>query len=193
MAVMAWARASAWALFLALGAGCGGAGGSGEGAAPLVAGDGAVIEERALLSRARFTVLVFYSPDCHCLTAHEARLRDLEAIYRSRDVQFFWIHSEVGASPARDAAEGRARGYTFPILEDPGAREARRFGARYATYSVLVDAAGAVHYRGGVDSDRIHLTADAEPYLRNALDDVLAGRAVRVSEGRVLGCSLRTW
>ncbi len=161
--------------------------------ASLVGSDGSPLDLRALFARARFTVLVFYSPDCHCLTAHEERLRELEANYRLRGVQFFWVDSESGASGARDAAVARARGYTFPILEDPGGASARYFAAEYATYSVIVGPTGDVRYRGGIDSDRNHLRPDARLYLRDALDDALAGRAVRVTEGPALGCALRRW
>jgi hypothetical protein len=164
-------------------------------AAPVVfvAPGGELVEPPALLSRARWTVLVFFSPDCHCVAAHEGRLRELEAEYRGRGVQFFWVDSEVGASEERDIAASRRRGLTFPILRDPHARAARRFDARYASDSVVLDAGGVVHYHGGIDSDRDHLRAGADPYLRNALEDLLGGREPRVPRGPALGCTLQTW
>ena len=155
--------------------------------------EGERVDPPALLDRARWTVLVFYSPTCHCVAAHEGRLAALQASYAGRGVQFFWVDSEAGASAARDAAAARRRGLTFPILVDPGSRAARRFGARYGSESLVLDAAGAVHYHGGVDSDRDHLRGDAVPYLRDALDDLLAGREPRVPDGPALGCSLQTW
>jgi AhpC/TSA family len=144
-------------------------------------------------SGARLTVLVFFSRHCHCLDAHEPRLRALALAYGPRGVAFSMIDSETGATVERDAAEARARGYPFPILVDGGARLAGRLGARYATYAVVLDAGGRVRYRGGIDTDKTHLTDDATPYLENALDDLLAGRAPRVAEGKALGCALRTW
>jgi hypothetical protein len=164
-------------------------------AAPVVfvASGGERVEPPALLSRARWTVLVFFSPDCHCVAAHEGRLRDLQAEYQGRGVQFFWVDSEVGASEERDAAEAQRRGLAFPILRDPGARAARRFDARYASDTVVLDASGAVRYHGGIDSDRDHLRVGAQPYLRNALDDLLGGREPRLPRGPALGCTLQTW
>jgi hypothetical protein len=151
------------------------------------------LEPAALFARARWTVLVFYSPTCHCVAAHEPRLAALQAKYQGRGVRFFWVDSEVGASEARDAAEARRRGLAFPILLDAGAHAARRLDARFAGDSLVLDAAGAVHYHGGIDSDRDHLRDDAAPYLQNALDDLLAGREPRVAPGPALGCSLQTW
>lgn len=161
-------------------------------ALPLVR-EGGTLDARALASDATLTVFVFFSPDCHCLRQHEARLRDLDATFRARGVQFFMVDSEVRASIERDAEEARRRAYTFPILVDCGARLADAVGAEYAAYAVIVDRSGRLRYRGGVDSDKDHLHADATPYLRDALDDLLAGRDPRVANAKTLGCALQKW
>lgn len=138
-------------------------------------------------------MLVFFSPDCHCLAQHDARLLALDAVFRPRGVRFYAIDSEVRASAERDAEEARRRGYTFPILVDRGAKLADALEAQYATYSVVVDREGRVHYRGGIDSDKIDLHDDATPYLRDALDDLLAGREPRLAYAKTLGCALQRW
>jgi hypothetical protein len=161
--------------------------------APLVRPGGEAVDVRRLAEGARLTVLVFFSMHCNCLDEHEGRLKSLYERYGPRGVQIVMIDSETGASLERDEAEAQRRGYPFPILEDPGARLADGLGAEYATYSVVVDAQGRVLYRGGIDTDKSHLSDDATAYLRDALDDVLAGRPPRVAEGKTLGCSLRKW
>jgi hypothetical protein len=153
----------------------------------------AAIDPAALPSRAPWTVLVFFSPTCHCLEQHDGRLRALYEAYHTRGVQFLMLDSEVHGSESRDESEARRRGYPFPIVRDPGATLANELGAQYATYSVVLDASGRVRYHGGIDSDKSHLHDDATPYLRSALDDVLAGRPVRIAEGKTLGCSLEKW
>jgi len=54
----------------------------------------------------------------------------------------------------------------------------------------VVDAQGLVRDSGGVDSDMVRLTPDATPHLRNALDELLAGRTPEVA-GRARGCVLQ--
>jgi hypothetical protein len=78
------------------------------------------------------------------------------------------------------------------LIDEKGSL-AKAYGAAYAGHTVVLDRAGTVVYRGGIDSDRVHLTDDATPYLRNALDDLVAGRPPRVAGAKVLGCALRTW
>jgi len=57
----------------------------------------------------------------------------------------------------------------------------------------VLDRTGRVLYHGGIDSERKHLTAHPTEYLREALEDVTAGRAVRRPSAHVLGCALQTW
>jgi hypothetical protein len=151
------------------------------------------VDPAALPARSPWTVLVFYSPTCHCLEQHEARLHALYDAYHPRGVQFFMIDSEVRGSPDRDEAEARRRGYAFPIVRDDGATLANELGATYATYSVVLDDAGRIRYHGGIDSDKNHLHDDATPYLQDALDDLLAGRSPRRAEAKTLGCALEKW
>jgi len=151
------------------------------------------VDPAALPARAPWTVLVFYSPTCHCLQQHEARLRALYDAYHPRGVQFFMVDSEVRGSPGRDEAEALRRGYSFPIVRDAGATLANELGAQYATYSVVLDAEGRIRYDGGIDSDKNHLHEDATPYLQDALDDLLGGHAPRRAEAKTLGCALEKW
>ena len=144
-------------------------------------------------SAASLTVLVFFSADCDCQAAHDARLRELAVHYRARGVAFFGVDSEVDATVARDAQEARRRDYPYPLLIDRGARLAQQLGAEYATYTVVLDAQGRTQYRGALDSDHMDLHDAATFYLRDALDDLLAGRPPRRARTEALGCALRLW
>jgi peroxiredoxin len=160
---------------------------------PLIDAHGATLDARQLAAGARFTVLVFFSPECHCLKLHDARLRDLYAAYSTRGVQIVMVDSEKRGTPDADAAEATRRGYPFPIVLDRGGKLADALGAQYATYTVIVDAQGQVLYRGGIDSDEMHLSEDTKAYVKDALDDLLAGRHPRLAEAKTLGCSLEKW
>lgn len=144
-----------------------------------------------VLEDAPYTVLIFYADACPCFRVHDDRIRELARTYEPRGVRFFVVDSEIGATVERDAAASRERGLP-PILVDHGAKLADALGAEYATYSVVLDRDGHVRYRGGIDSDKMRLTADAKHYLRDAIDDLLAGRDPKVAEGKALGCSLQT-
>jgi Redoxin len=154
---------------------------------------GAGIDTRAIDADAKYTVLVFFSAHCPCQRAHDGRLRAMADAYSTRGVAFAAVDSEVRATPERDATEAAKRGYAYPIFVDRGAALARSLGASYATYSVVFDRDGRIRYHGGLDTDRRTLHDDATFFLRDALDDLLAGRDPRVATGKTLGCALETW
>ena len=160
---------------------------------PLLVGGGAPVDARQLAADAPFTVFVFFSRNCHCLTQHDARLRELYEAYHPRGVQLVMVDPEIESSPEIDAAEAARRGYPFPIYLDRGAKLARAFDAQYATYSVIVDRQGNVRYHGGLDSDKTHIRESATLYVRDALDDLLAGSPPRRAEAKTLGCALEEW
>jgi hypothetical protein len=163
--------------------------------------DGRAHDLAAMAKGSRALVVTFFSPTCPCQAAHDARLRALSDAWSREGVAFVAVDADEGASPARDAAEARARGYAFPILTDARGDLADALGADVATYSVVFDGSGRARYRGGIDSDWTHVTADAEPWLDDAIRGVVhGGSAVAdhhrgdddgAAEHRALGCPLR--
>jgi peroxiredoxin len=162
-------------------------------ALPLASLDSPERSYRETIASAPWTVFVFVSATCPCLDAHLGRLRELSHVYGRRGVQFIAVDSEVGTTKESARAEAKALGLSFPLLVDGGAKLANALDAQYATYSVIVDRRGKIVYRGGIDSDKRKLHADATPYVRDALDDVLAGILPRRPFGKALGCILRKW
>jgi hypothetical protein len=125
------------------------------------------------------------------MAAHDARLVELVSEFGRRGVAFFLVDSELDADVARDAREAERRGYPFPLLTDRAARLAARLGAEFATHTVIVDAGGEIRYSGAIDSDKNRIHANANPYLREALVDLLAGRSPSSADREGLGCALR--
>jgi hypothetical protein len=68
----------------------------------------------------------------------------------------------------------------------------RAAGVTITPEAVVVDAAGKIRYRGRIDDSFAALGQPRREVrnadLRNGLDDVIAGRAVRVAETKALGC-----
>ena len=80
------------------------------------------------------------------------------------------------------------------VLLDPQSRIARAYGATVTPHMYIVDAAGVLVYKGGIDSIMSSNPADipkATQYVRVALDQVLAGKAVAEASTRPYGCTLK--
>lgn len=153
--------------------------------------DGTEHALRAEAAKSKLLVLTFFSSECPCQRAHDPRLRDLFAEWHPRGVGFLAVDSNAGATLEHDQEQAKARGYPYPILIDPGAKLADALGALFATHTMVVDPKGRLRYRGGIDASTTHLRPDGPFYLRDALTDLVAGRAPRNDGSKAMGCSIQ--
>ena len=111
-------------------------------------------------------------------TASLAVARD----YADRDVRVLFINSNDAERYPRDSFEAMQQrvagdgGWPVPYLRDEDQSVARAYGALTTPDVFVVAADGAVAYRGAPDADHGDPDQDAA-WLREALDDVLEGRA----------------
>jgi hypothetical protein len=79
--------------------------------------------------------------------------------------------------------------YAFPYLVDEGQRVARAYGAQCTFHAFVLDRDRRLRYQGRFDDSRLESNVGRHELL-DALDDLLAGRPVRVTDTRPFGCSL---
>jgi len=99
----------------------------------------------------------------------------------------------VNASQANELTKSRNAAPTAVLL-DPQSKIARAYGATVTPHMYVIDTAGVLVYKGGIDSIPSADTADitkAKQYVRIALDEVLAGKQVAEASTRPYGCSLK--
>src|SRR5689334_19858243 len=139
-------------------------------------------------------VLIFSSNRCPTAKAYAGRMNQLQADYAARGVQVIAINSNdphLYPDESLPAMVERARedGYTFPYLRDVGQNLARAYGPTCTFDVFLLDADRRLRYEGRFDDARLAERVTSHD-LRNALDDVLAGREVHLPKTRAFGCSL---
>ena len=103
---------------------------------------------------------------------------------------------EQGYVTASEANEIVAKNKAAPsaVLLDPQSRIAHAYGATVTPHMYVIDKAGMLVYKGGIDSIPSASVDDiprAKQYVRVALDEVLAGKQVADSSTRPYGCSLK--
>jgi peroxiredoxin len=139
-------------------------------------------------------VLIFSSNRCPTAKAYGERMNALQRDYGARGVQLVAINSNdpylyPDESFPRMVERAAEDGYTFPYLVDDGQRVAKAFGAACTFHIFVLDRARRLRYEGRFDDARLATRVTSHD-LRNALDDLLAGREVRVAKTRPFGCSL---
>ncbi len=139
-------------------------------------------------------VLIFSSNRCPTAKAYTDRLNKLQAEYGPRGVQLVLINSNdphlyPEESYARMVSLAREMGYTFPYLFDEGQHVARAYGPTRTFHVFALDRERILRYEGRFDDARVAASVTTTD-LASALDDMLAGKPVRVPQTRAFGCSL---
>jgi peroxiredoxin len=139
-------------------------------------------------------VVIFSSNRCPTAKAYAERINALQADYGPRGVQVLAINSNDAhlypdESFPRMVERAAEDGYAFPYLVDEGQRVAKAFGASCTFHIFVLDQARQLRYQGRFDDSRFATNVTSHD-LRNAIDDLLAGRDVRVAKTRAFGCSL---
>jgi len=140
------------------------------------------------------TVVVFVSFDCPVSTGYAQPLAELARAYQGRGVSFLGVSVTDDEGAGQAARRAREFGLPFPVFHDAG-HAVQAFHVEVTPEAFLLDAGLVLRYRGRVD-DRY--AARLKPRarvgrrdLRQALEELLAGRAVSRPATRAVGCPVR--
>ena len=152
--------------------------------------------------KGRIVVLETTNHDCPYVAKHY-RARNMQAQQREAAAKsVVWLTvaasapGEQGYVTASEANDIVMKNKAAPsaVLLDPQSRIARAYGATVTPHMYIIDKAGTLVYKGGIDSIPSSSPADvpkATQYVSVALDQVLAGKPVTDSSTRPYGCSLK--
>jgi peroxiredoxin len=141
------------------------------------------------------SVVVFTANGCPFARAWHDRIQQVAKDYAARDVAVLQIVSNDDADHPEDSPEAMAARVTAgelagPFLRDAGQWAAQAYGATATPEVFVVDRDGTVRYHGAPDADHDD-PAEGARWLRDALDDVLAGRDVARPSTSPAGCSMK--
>lgn len=144
----------------------------------------------ASLKGQKGTVLIFIATRCPVSNGYNTRMEKLFEDYKSKGINVVGINSNV-SEPADEVKKHAAeKGLTFPIMKDAGNIVADRFDAQVTPEAFVIDAAGKLVYHGRIDNSRAGDAINSTE-LRDALDAVLAGKAVDKPEAKAFGCTIK--
>jgi peroxiredoxin len=140
-------------------------------------------------------VVVFSCNHCPYVVAYEDRMIAIQRDYAHRGVQLVAINSnDDKAYPADSFPEmvkrSRDKGFNFPYLRDEPQKVVEAYGGLCTPHVFVFDGGRALRYRGRIDDSKDPSKVTIHD-LRNALDDLLIGRTVRVPDTKPFGCSIK--
>jgi peroxiredoxin len=156
-------------------------------------------------AKADVLVIVFTCNHCPTAQAYEERIKKMAADYKEKGVALVAISpndpeavrlDELGYSDMSDSFEemkirAKDKGFKFPYLYDGDKQEVSRVYGPVATPHVFIfDKERKLRYVGRVD-DSEKLDRVKSQDARNAIEALLAGKAVPVEKTRPFGCSIK--
>ena len=136
-------------------------------------------------------VLVFLGTDCPIGNLYLPRLTELAQAARKQRVLFLGVNANAHETMHEVAEHARTHGLEFPVLKDVENAVADQLRVERVGEVLILDPSRRLRYRGAIDDQyelKAHKEAPGRDHLAEALDDVLAGRPVRVPETKVFGC-----
>lgn len=159
----------------------------------LPAVDGAQVSLDAASAPA--TVVVFTSNGCPFALAWHERIQAVARDYASAGVRVLQVIANDENGHPEDSLDEMRRRVDAGELAGPFLRDAEQvavaaYGATATPEVFVVDRSGIVRYHGAPDGDHDDPAQNAQ-WLRDALDDVLAGREVGRPSTSPAGCSTK--
>ncbi len=136
-------------------------------------------------------VIAFLGTKCPVGNAYVPALLELQKQYGDKRVQVIGINAVPGESAEAIAKHAKEFGTTFPMLVDAEQAALDIFAARRTPEVFVLDNRSVVRYHGRID-DRMTPEFKRDEAkradLREAIEDLLAGKEVRVPETDAAGC-----
>lgn len=140
-------------------------------------------------------VVVFSCNHCPYVQAFEDRMIAVQRDYAARGVQLVAINSNDETqfpddSFPRMVERAKEKGFNFPYLRDESQAVAEAYGAQCTPHVFVFDKERRLRYQGRIEDDKDPKQAKTRD-LRDALDALLAGRAVQNPVTPAFGCSIK--
>ncbi len=141
-------------------------------------------------SDSKFTVIMFWSTECPYVQPYNDRINDFVKEYSEKGISFWGINSNSTESPEKVAEHSKNNNYIFPMLKDLSNNVADSFGATRTPEVFVIDNNMIIMYHGRIE-DNSHKEKVTSRDLKNALDELLAGKDVSVKTTKSFGCTIK--
>jgi peroxiredoxin len=136
------------------------------------------------------TVLIFISVQCPVSNGYNERMEKLAQDYKARGINVIGINSNATEPIGAVKTHAAEKHFSFAVLKDDGNKIADRLGATRTPEVYLIDAGGKLIYHGRIDNSQNTANITSND-LRDAVNEMLAGKPVSKTGGAAFGCSIK--
>jgi peroxiredoxin len=135
-------------------------------------------------------VLIFISVQCPVSNAYNERMEKLAQDYKAKGINVIGVNSNNTEPATAVKSHAGEKNLTFTILKDDGNKIADRLGATRTPEAYVIDASGKLVYHGRIDNSQ-KTEGITSSDLREALDEMLAGKPISKTGGAAFGCTIK--
>lgn len=152
--------------------------------------DGNTYDLSDALKNSDYVVVMFWSTECPWVQPYTERINSISSDYSSRNVSFWGVNANSTESFENVKSHAGEKGYVFPMLKDDNNLVADMLGATRTPEVYVIDKSRIILYHGSIDDNR-DASKVAANHLRNALNEIIAGKDVSVKNTKFFGCTIK--
>jgi len=140
-------------------------------------------------------IVIFSCNHCPYVRAYEDRIIQIQNDYKDR-LQIVAINSNDTTNYPEDSFEemikrAKEKNFNFPYLRDETQEIAKAYGATHTPEIFLFDKERKLVFHGKIDDNWQEPSKVKTPYLRNAIEELLANKPISVPETFTIGCTIK--
>ena len=144
------------------------------------------------------TLLFFTCNHCPFVIGSEDRMKSLYDRITPPGISMVAVHSNETVNHPADAfplvlERMKEKGFRWLSLDDNAQLTARAYGAQRTPHYFLFDKNGVLVYSGRMDNSPRDAAKVETHELQDAIDDLLAGRPIRLPQTDAIGCNVKWW
>lgn len=142
----------------------------------------------------KIVVLEWINPDCPYVQRHykAGTMKTLAEKYRDKGVVWLAINTTHYMNKETNQKWITDNQLPYQILDDHEGTVGRLYGAKTTPHMFIIDKSGRLVYQGAIDDDpRGNKGENKVNYVAKALDELLAGKPISMSETKPYGCSVK--
>jgi peroxiredoxin len=151
--------------------------------------------------KGKIVVLESYNLDCPFCANHfkTGAMQELQADLTAKGVVWLMVNSVNASHPSYRSSEAAKKEWDSEKLkatawiDDSSGKIGKEYGMKTTPQMFVIDASGNLAYQGAID-DKASSSGDprkARNYVNEAVNDLLAGKAVEVTQTKPYGCGVK--
>ncbi len=152
--------------------------------------------------KGKYVVLEWFNPECPFVKKHygSGNMQKLQGEYAAKDVVWMSIDSSAKGKEGNLTPDEATKqiadwkmNHTTLLLDEDG-KVGQAYGAKNTPHMFIINPEGEIIYQGAIDSKATPNAADiarSTNYVKVALDEALANKAVSNASTKPYGCSVK--